>query len=259
MTKEQFKRVRRHFLEYAEGYISAAGDMRHMMELKREHCAFVARNCRTLATTAGWVQEDVYTAEALGYLHDIGRFPQLAEYGTFLDAKSIDHGKRGWEAVLEGGILEKVEPALKEALLDGVRHHNARFIPEDLPRHHLRWVRLIRDADRLDIYRVVLDAVENDKLDEHPEIGLGLAREGDPCPEVVDMILLKKAPAYTDLKCINDFLLLLLSWINLMDYPATLKIVRERRILERYAVYLPTQIPKVGQVLNELRGLVLGA
>lgn len=256
MTREQLQRVRRQFLDYALGYISTAGDMRPMMELKREHCAFVARNCRDLAVGEGWDQRDVYTAEALGLLHDIGRFPQLEEFGTFMDAQSIDHGLRGWQAVQEIGILDGVEPALKDALLDGVRFHNARIIPDDLTAAHLRWVNLIRDADRLDIYRVVLDAAENDSFDEHPEIGLGLAREGDPSETVMADILDKKAPAYTDLNNVNDFLLLILSWSNLMGYPATLRLMRARKVVERFSSQLPTEIPAVARLLGEFRKTV---
>ena len=256
MTKEQLQGIRRHFIAYANGFISKAGDMRHMMELKREHCAFVARNCRELAASSSWSQQDVNTAEALGFLHDIGRFPQLDEYGTFMDAKSINHGERGWQALQESNVLEGLGEELRAALLNGVRHHNARTIPSDLPDAHLPWVNLIRDADRLDIYRVVLDALENDQLEEHPEIGLGLSMEGDPSPEVVETIRAKKAPAYTDLNNINDFLLLILSWINLMGYPATLKMMRDRRIIERFSNYLPTDIPEIGALLNDFQQTV---
>lgn len=249
MTKEQLQGVRRHFLDYADSFISTAGDMRYMMELKREHCAFVARNCRSLAMGEGWGDEDIHTAEALGFLHDIGRFPQLEEYGTFMDAKSIDHGKRGWQAVHESGILDEVEPTLRNALLDGVRYHNVRVVPEDLPEAHVRWVNLIRDADRLDIYRVVLEALENDQLEEHPEIGLGLQRSGEPTAGVVADLLAEKAPAYTELKNMNDFLLLLLSWINLMGYPVTLRLMRERKIVQHFSAYLPTECSEVSRLL----------
>lgn len=256
MNDKQLQSVRRHFIEYANSHIGKAGDMRHMMELKREHCAFVARNCRELATVSEWPQEDVNTAEALGYLHDIGRFPQLEEYGTFMDSKSIDHGERGWKALQESNLLDDVEPDLREALLCGVRQHNKRDVADDLPQAHYQWVYLIRDADRLDIYRVVYAAIINEKLEEHPEIGLGLPLEGDPSEELLAKILSGGAPAYDELKCFNDFLLCILSWINHMNYPAALKIVRERNILENFAAYLPVELPQVAAVLAVFRKTV---
>ncbi|MDH3982045.1 MAG: HD domain-containing protein [Kiritimatiellaceae bacterium] len=256
MTRTQLQNVRRHFHDYAKSYLANAGDMRHMMELKHEHCVFVARNCRELAVSNGWKSKDINTAEALGFLHDIGRFSQLEEYGTFMDAQSINHGERGWQAITEGDLLDELEPQLRSAILDGVRHHNARTIPEGLPKDHLRWVKLIRDADRLDIYRIVLDAIENDKLEEHPEIGLGLSLEGDPCAVVMESILAREAPAYTDLESFSDFVLLILSWVNLMGYPSTLKMMRERGIIDRFSQHLPMELPRVGRLISELRKTV---
>jgi hypothetical protein len=253
MTPSQLQAVRRHFAEYANGYIDRAGSARHMMELKREHCAFVARNCRELAVSSGWKKEDVNTAEALGFLHDIGRFPQLEEYGTFRDAESIDHGERGWQAIRESGLLDEVELELRDAILSGVRHHNAHTLPPNLPEPHYRWVTLIRDADRLDIYRIVLDALVHNKLGEHSGIALDLPLEGGPCPEMLEMIRRQVPPSYTDLKCVADFLLLILSWSYQMNYPAALRIMRERNIVDQFTAYLPTGLPAVGNAVSNLR------
>jgi len=253
MTSGQLQAVRRHFIEYANGYIARAGAMRNMMELKRGHCASVARNCRELAVSNGWKQEDVNTAEALGFLHDVGRFPQLEEHGTFRDDLSINHGARGWQAIRESGLLDEVEPGLRDAILNGVRHHNALAMPGDLPEPHYRFLKLVRDADRLDIYRVVLDTLDNDKLEEHPDIVLNLSLEGEPCPEIIETIRQKNPPSYSHLKCVADFLLMLLSWSYQMNYPATLGIMRERDIIDRFAAYLPTGLPAVGDVVSTLR------
>lgn len=256
MTKQQLQILRTRFLAYADGYLAKAGLMRQMMELKREHCAFVARNCRELAQLLSWSEADINQAEALGLLHDIGRFPQLEEYGTFMDARSINHGERGWQAVQESDILAEIDPAQHAAVLNAVRYHNARNIPDDLPVAHVRWLKLIRDADRLDIYRVVHDAIVYDKLEDHPEIGLGLTLEGDPCPEVLESILNGEAPAYTDLKSFNDFLLLILGWINLMGYPQTLQMMRKRGVIDWFTARLPLDIDEVRHLVNKLRQTV---
>ncbi|MCF7816589.1 MAG: HD domain-containing protein [Kiritimatiellales bacterium] len=253
MNSEQLQAVRRHFIEYANGYIDRVGSMRHLMELKREHCAFVARNCRELAASCGWCPADIRTAEALGFLHDVGRFPQLAEYGTFMDAKSIDHGERGWQAIRESGLLDEVEPDLRDAILSGVRHHNAHIVPGNLSAPHYRWIELIRDADRLDIYRIILDALQGNQLGEHSGLALDLPLDGNPCPALIEKIMQRGAPSYSDLKCVADFLLLILSWSYQMNYPATLGIMRERNIVDQIAAYMPTGLPEVGSVVFSLR------
>ncbi len=253
MTREQLQAIRRHFHEYADGYIARAGDMRHMMELKRTHCAFVARNCCELAVSSGWNPSDLRAAEALGFLHDVGRFPQLEEYGTFRDDRSIDHGERGWRAIRESGLLDGIDPGLRAALLDGVRYHNARALPENLPPEHYRWLRLIRDADRLDIYRVVLDTFDNDRVEEHPDIVLNLSIDGAPSARVLETIRRREQPAYPDLRTVSDFILMLLSWSYQMNFPAARATMLERGIFDRLAGHLPARNPETDALLSDLR------
>ena len=252
MNKNQLALIRLHFIEYANRYISNAGNMRPMMELKRVHCAFVAKNCRQLAVSNGWKNSEVYTAEAIGLLHDVGRFPQLEEFGTFRDDLSINHGERGWQAIQESGLLDELAPDLRDVILNSVRYHNVRIIPDNLPKEHYRWIELIRDADRLDIYRVVLDALENKKYEAHPDILLNLPPDREPSPLIVDLVQQKHPPAYSDLTCVADFLLVLLSWSYQMNYSATLEIMKERKIIERLAAHLPQNNPKINAILSTL-------
>ena len=61
--------------------------------LKIEHTYHVAENALVIAEDLGLPGEDVDLAWFLGLLHDIGRFEQLRQYGTFLDARSVDHAE----------------------------------------------------------------------------------------------------------------------------------------------------------------------
>ena len=42
----------------------------------------------------------------LGLLHDIGRFEQLTQYGTFKDADSVDHAELGADILFKDGLIE---------------------------------------------------------------------------------------------------------------------------------------------------------
>ena len=53
-------------------------------------------------------KEDIDLAWLTGLLHDIGRFEQVRRYGTFNDAKSIDHGKLGVEILFLEGKIDNV-------------------------------------------------------------------------------------------------------------------------------------------------------
>lgn len=250
MNATHLQKIRRYFHTYVREYLGRSGSMTHMMQLKRVHCAFVARNCRELAFAEHWDEQETNVAEAIGFLHDLGRFPQLEEYGTFSDAHSIDHGERGFRALIEGGLLREIPSACREIILTAVRYHNRRVLPDNLLEEHYAYLKIIRDADRLDIYRVVCDAVTTGKIEEHPEIGLGLPVKGNPSPDLLKRIQERESPSYSDLRCVSDFLLLILSWGYQMNYPSTLKIMRDRKIVDQLSGHLPIELPEVKQVID---------
>lgn len=258
MNKQQLQQVRHEFLAYTNRFIEHTnGVMAPMMELKREHCAFVAKNCHDLVVAEGWDQAQQRSAEALGLLHDIGRFSQLEEFETFSDSLSINHGFRGAEIIEEEGILDGLDSEQKVNLVTAVKYHNAHQLPTHLPEEQLHWLKLIRDADRLDIYRVVLNAIQTKQLNNHPEIGLKLSLDGDPCPELMDKIMQLDPPEYRECKSFSDFLLLILSWCYQMSYSSTLDLIRKRGIIDALAEYLPKNHPRVGSVLSLMRKRVI--
>ena len=63
--------------------------------LKVEHTYEVAELCDEIARGEGLSPADVDLAWLCGLLHDIGRFEQLRQWGTFSDADSCSHAALG--------------------------------------------------------------------------------------------------------------------------------------------------------------------
>jgi len=253
MTAEQFQHIRHQFLNYTRTYIDRADKMRPMMQLKQEHCAFVAKNARELAEQSGWDPSTFFSAEALGLLHDIGRFSQLEEFGTFRDECSIHHGLRGVQVIQEEGILNNINSNLRDALLLAIRYHNDRELNKKIPSQALAWLKLIRDADRLDIYRVIIKTLQDAEVEKHPDVVLHLNINGAPSPQILQSILKGEPPVYHDLRSVSDFLLMLLSWSHQMEMlPATHKIMKKRHIINDLADFLPKHYPEINHFLESL-------
>lgn len=51
--------------------------------------------CEKIADSLGMAEDERDLAWFTGLLHDVGRFEQLRNYGTFIDAESIDHAMYG--------------------------------------------------------------------------------------------------------------------------------------------------------------------
>lgn len=120
----------------------------------------MASNCESIAKSLGISQKDVDIAWEIGMLHDIGRFEQLRRFDTFDDSKSIDHAKFGADLLFVDGLInsfeedENIYPLLEKA----VRYHSLYRLPEDLSEKELLFGQIIRDADKVDIYKSCYEA-----------------------------------------------------------------------------------------------------
>ena len=88
-------------------------------------------------------------------LHDIGRFEQLRRFDTFNDSISIDHARFGADLLFLEGLMDKFdEERLNDELIEkAIRYHSLYRIPENVTERELLFCQIIRDADKVDIYR----------------------------------------------------------------------------------------------------------
>ncbi len=145
------KRARQLFDEYVAGYDADIIEIK----LKIDHTYRVAEIAERIADSIG---ADRDLAWMLGMFHDIGRFEQYTVYGTFRDAKSVDHAEFGADILFEKderfkGIFEEWNKVAETA----IRLHNKLELPDDLDDKTLMYCNIIRDADKIDIFRVITE------------------------------------------------------------------------------------------------------
>lgn len=146
------RRAREAFAGYAARYNAADPKVK----LKIDHTYRVAALCDRIAASLGLPPEERDLAWLCGLLHDVGRFEQLRRYGTFEDAKSIDHAACSEEVLfVQGHIRDYLDDASADSpLRTAVRWHSAYRLPEGLDPDTLRLCNILRDADKIDILRV---------------------------------------------------------------------------------------------------------
>jgi HD superfamily phosphohydrolase YqeK len=239
MNPVQLQEIKDWFTAYTGTFSASDGILHPVLKLKTEHSERVAENARKLAESLQWNPEEINRAEALGWLHDVGRFSQFSEFGTFLDSASINHGERGWEIIRTSSILRNVTPEEQNALLDGIRYHNAKTEPDHLSEESMRFLKLIRDADKLDIYRIVLDSVEQGGFQELPKMLPNVILNAPVSPAVLDEIQSHHSCSIEKVRSLADYLLLELFWIYDLNYPASLQLVSKQHIIDRMEQALP--------------------
>lgn len=144
------QRVQAAFLEYTSHYNAENPKIR----LKIDHTFRVAALAERIADTLG---ADRDFAWLMGMLHDVGRFEQVKRYNTFVDSVSVDHGAFGAELLFGEGLLNRFgtfRPETEALLELVIRNHNQFRIQPGLTEEELLYCRILRDADKIDIFRV---------------------------------------------------------------------------------------------------------
>lgn len=126
--------------------------------LKIAHTYRVMERARSLARSLELNPEDIELASLIGLLHDIGRFEQLKRYNSYFDNQTVDHAKLGLEVLYNDNfILEFVDDEkLQKIIYKAIFNHNKYKIEEDLEKRELMHAKIIRDADKIDIFNTGL-------------------------------------------------------------------------------------------------------
>jgi hypothetical protein len=246
MTPELLDKLTGRFRVFTDRY-RINGALEPMLQLKLEHTIRVAADARAIAAGMNWPEEEVNLAEAVGLFHDIARFPQFKQYRTFSDAQSVDHGDLGVQTLENENLLDGVPAEQRALILHSVQYHNKRDLPRILTAHEEKHLRLIRDADRLDIFFICWDSIKTGHIHDHPEIILNIDFKGPPTSTVLDQFERGEAIDYRSMKSMADRFVLQLSWIHDLSYDSSKRLVRERGILEKFIEVVPV---KTDRLLN---------
>jgi hypothetical protein len=103
----------------------------------------------------------------------------------------------------------------------------------------LLFVRLIRDADKLDIWRVFIEYYEAPIEERASAVTLGLLDLPKYSESVLSCINEKRVASLSTLKTLNDFKLMQLSWIYDLNFAPTFALLEERNYIQRIASTLP--------------------
>src|SRR6185369_2525404 len=172
--------------------------------------------------------EERALAVAIAICHDVGRFPQYRQYGTFNDATSTNHAALAVQTLKEEGILEGLEDHERCLLLQAVALHNVFILPEDLDSDLRRFAMLIRDADKLDIWRVLIEYCTSPPEERASAVIWELPDTGGCSESALEEVVAGRMLNRSFLKTADDFKLLQLSWVFDLNFDESFSIVTER-------------------------------
>lgn len=220
------------FDSYVDGF-RKDGRLLPLQELKRKHSRRVMALACAIAESLEWNEEnDAWFAHAAGLLHDTARFSQCRDFGTFSDSASFDHGDRGAEILDAEFDWEGIADADRKKLLTAVRCHNKIEIPSNMPLSTYRWCALVRDADKIDVYRLMQRRIEEGNISEV------LPRHGKAAklsPRLVAEVRERGRGSYENARSLQDFRLVQLTWALDLNYPVSAVTLREEGVFDKIA------------------------
>ncbi len=233
------EQLKKRFFDYVESYSSNDDAVNHAILLKRDHTRRVCRNARMLANKLQIPEKEARLAEIMALFHDIGRFKQYALYQTFRDADSEDHARLGVKEIRSHSMLSGLPEADEAVVCEVIAYHNAFSIPDHLSEHARFFLKLLRDADKLDIWKVFGEYYENRNAPETESVSLGLPDTEGYSRAALEAVCEARLVRIQDLQNLHDFLLLQTSWVYDLNFSPSVAVMLEKGYMDRLQANLP--------------------
>ncbi|MCD8028978.1 MAG: HD domain-containing protein [Erysipelotrichaceae bacterium] len=126
------------------------------IRLKLVHTYEVVKVSDYLCNQLHLGDEDKQLAALIGLLHDIGRFEQWIQFHSFADYKTIDHAQYSSKMLFEQQLIRMFikDDQYDSIIKNAIEQHNKYQIDDGFDERTLLFIHLIRDADKLDNFRV---------------------------------------------------------------------------------------------------------
>lgn len=251
ITEELLRKCRIEF----EGYLQLAAvesPENHLMiqELKA-HSQRVAGNSILLANSALLSQEDKHLTEIIALLHDIGKVEMIISNAEISGIQK-DHALVSVKVIRQMEFFCLLTEEVQSIVLNSVEHHNKVKLPKLDTEQQTLFARLLRDADKLDIYDSSLRFFK-EKMGFQPLMTTILSNTPLISDKILKSIQAGKSASVDDLKTMNDYKLFLISMTFDLNFKYTFRIMSEKQYVQK--IY--ETLPKRDQIIEAYRGVKL--
>lgn len=227
------------FNSYIDSFKDLTESQKRNFDIKREHSIRVADNCIFLAEKLDFTESQMQIAYLSGLFHDIGRFKQLVEFDTLNDEKSVDHAEYSVKVLESEPLFANIDFGNKDLVFKSILNHNKYKIPDGMSEQELLYIRLTRDADKLDIFKVLTDYYLNKNTSPNHTLTWELPKGNTVSPGVVKEIMAGKQVTKKNVASEIDIKIMQLSWVYDLNFRPSFEYLLRNRFLERIYNTLP--------------------
>ena len=240
------------FHSYVRSYYSEDSYIQMNIKLKEEHTYRVCENIVMIGRDMNLDEEQLRIGETMALFHDIGRFEQFKRYRTFNDRRSQNHAKLSVEILKRTGVLARLSEAEKTIIYKAISYHNIYKLPKEEEDICLFYEKLLRDADKLDIWSTIIEYYGKRHLHPNPALELELPDTQEYSPDFIESIMNCRCTDVGNMKTCNDMKLSLLSWVFDINFLPTYHYIQHHRYIDRVVDLLPDteDIRKIQEHIN---------
>lgn len=227
------------FHNYIKSYYSKNSYVQMNIKLKEEHTYRVCNNIVMIGKDLSLDGEQLRIGETTALFHDIGRFEQFKRYKTFNDRRSQNHAKLSVEILKRTGVLTRLPEDEETIIYKAISYHNLYKLPTKETTICLFYARLLRDADKLDIWSTIIEYYGGRHLQPNPALELELPDIQEYSPEFIDNIMNYRCTDMRNIETCNDMKLSLLSWVFDINFLPTYHYIQHHKYIDRIVDLLP--------------------
>lgn len=197
-------------------------------DLKVAHTYHVVENAKIIATKLSLSEEDINLAELIALLHDIGRFEEITFLKQF-DSVKFDHASYGVKILFDDNLIRNFikDTSYDEIIKTAIENHSRLSIKEGLNEKCLLHSKIIRDADKLDNFRVKkeekIEAIFPGILKDKSDIENSILSD-----KVYNTIQSKKCVDILDRVTVLDYWCCVLAFIFDLNFKESYEIVKDK-------------------------------
>lgn len=221
------------------------------IKVKIDHTYKVSKNSKEIAKSLNLSEEEIKLAELIGLLHDIGRFEQIKNYNTYLDKKSIDHATKALSILFtEGKIRNYIEENKYDNIIyKAIENHNKIKINDNLTKKEQLFCKIIRDADKLDIYRIVTTKkIENAVSIKTEDISKEILSD-----KIYNNFLKEEPILYQDIKTNIDNMVIWIAYIYDINFKETFNKIKQENYIEKIVKRVNFKDQKTKERMEEIK------
>lgn len=224
------------------------------IDIKIRHTYGVIDACDYLARSMHLSEEDHQLALLIGLLHDIGRFEQLTRFNSY-DDTLLPHAEAGLDVLFNQGWIRKFIDAdiYDDIIYHAIKNHSIYKIDPTLSGQALLHAQIIRDADKLDNFRVKTE----DSIQAMLEVNEEQLGKEPVTDAIYDNFLNHKLILKSDRKTHMDMWISYMAFIYDFNFAASFQYILDHNYINLNIDRIPYGNPDTAEKMKKIKEIAI--